>query len=284
MLLVDVLLRSNIFPFQYSVSRREPILDALFKISESFYFGPHHLIMVFLLYFEEKVHKKKLQRADIIPLLFPRLFCHILEHIGYPIKPHLERRHHCREHFTLYKWTQLAGKNLTESAPEAAPPRLPSPIPAQVEQAQQDERPTKYIPPTPAAPSMPQATSIDPPAISLVPPAAPPISEHFITVSGTKFRAMVQLFRTLTAMHNDLFQQMADIRAHQDQHTAILRQIQQHLGLLPPPQTDIPEPSEPITPAEEVIPAEETTRVDVPVQATHEVAIKPSSPSKSPAP
>ena len=95
MLLVDVLLRSNIFPFQYLVQRREAILDALFKISESFYFGPHHLIMVFLLYFEEKVHKKKLQRADIIPLLFPRLFCHILEHMGYPIKPHLEHRHHC---------------------------------------------------------------------------------------------------------------------------------------------------------------------------------------------
>ncbi|KAL6332500.1 hypothetical protein AAG906_008533 [Vitis piasezkii] len=31
---------------------------------------------------------------------------------------------------------------------------------------------------------------------------------------------------------------MRDIRAQQDQHTAILRQIQQHLGLAPP-QTDI---------------------------------------------
>ena len=61
MLLVDVLLRSNIFPFQYSVSRREPILDALFKISEGFYFGPHHLTLATLLYFEKRVHRKKLQ-------------------------------------------------------------------------------------------------------------------------------------------------------------------------------------------------------------------------------
>ena len=52
-----------------------------------FYFGPHHLIMVVLLYFEEKVHRKKLQRADAIPLLFLRLLCHILEHMGYPTEP-----------------------------------------------------------------------------------------------------------------------------------------------------------------------------------------------------
>ncbi|RVX11547.1 hypothetical protein CK203_015785 [Vitis vinifera] len=100
------------------------ILDDLFKISEGFYFGPHHSIMVALLHFEEKVHKKKLQRADTIPLLFPRLLCHILEHICYPTEPHLERRHHCREHFTLDKWTQLAGY-LTHVA---APPLRPAPL------------------------------------------------------------------------------------------------------------------------------------------------------------
>ncbi|KAL6319616.1 hypothetical protein AAG906_020693 [Vitis piasezkii] len=44
-----------------------------------FYFGPHHLIMDALLYFEEKVHRKKLQRADAIPLLFLRLRCHLVE-------------------------------------------------------------------------------------------------------------------------------------------------------------------------------------------------------------
>ncbi|RVW64371.1 hypothetical protein CK203_047045 [Vitis vinifera] len=38
--------------------------------------------MAALLYFEEKVHKKKLLRADAIPLLFPRLLCQILEHLG----------------------------------------------------------------------------------------------------------------------------------------------------------------------------------------------------------
>ena len=60
MVLVDVVLHSNIFPLQHMVQRRGAILEALFRISEGFYFGLHHLIMTSLLHFEEKVHKKKL--------------------------------------------------------------------------------------------------------------------------------------------------------------------------------------------------------------------------------
>ncbi|KAL6350622.1 hypothetical protein AAG906_022332 [Vitis piasezkii] len=47
MFFIDALLRHNIFPLQHWV------------ISEGFFFGPHHLIMAALLYFEEKVHRKK---------------------------------------------------------------------------------------------------------------------------------------------------------------------------------------------------------------------------------
>ncbi|KAL6312650.1 hypothetical protein AAG906_010395 [Vitis piasezkii] len=72
MFFIDALLRHNIFPLQHWVQRRGALLEALFRISEGFFFGPHHLIMAALLYFEEKVHKKKLLRADAIPLLFPR--------------------------------------------------------------------------------------------------------------------------------------------------------------------------------------------------------------------
>ncbi|RVW19072.1 hypothetical protein CK203_087625 [Vitis vinifera] len=54
------------------------------------------------------------------------------KHMGYPTEPHLERCRHCREHFTLDKWTQLA----SYSTPVAAPPRPTSPVPPQVEQPQ----------------------------------------------------------------------------------------------------------------------------------------------------
>ena len=175
--------------------------------------------MAVLLHFEEKVHRKQLHRADTIPMLFLRLLCHILEHISYPTKPHLEHYHHCREHFTLEKWTQLAGY----SEPIATPPRSASPMPPQAEQ--QDELPSESIPSAPTTPPMLEATSTDPLTTPLVPPTVPSTSEASITISSTEFHAMVHLFQTLTITHNALFRQMIDIRAQQDQDTVILRQI-----------------------------------------------------------
>ena len=63
--------------------------------------------MTVLLYFEEKVHKKKLLRANAIPMLFSRLLCQILEYLGYTSEPQLERRCICREIFTVDKWTSM---------------------------------------------------------------------------------------------------------------------------------------------------------------------------------
>ena len=117
MLIVDVVLCSNLFPLQHSVQRREAILDMLFCILEGFYFGPHHLIMASLIHFEEKFHRKKLQRADTIPLLFPRLLCQILEYLGFPTKPWLERRRLCRERFTFNKWNSVGGLFCTVRSP-----------------------------------------------------------------------------------------------------------------------------------------------------------------------
>ena len=87
MFFLDVLMRHNIYPLQYMVQIRGALLEALVRILEGFLFGPHHLIMAAFLYFEEKVHRKKLLRADAIPLLFSRLLCQILEHLGYPFEP-----------------------------------------------------------------------------------------------------------------------------------------------------------------------------------------------------
>ena len=90
--------------------------------------------MTSLLYFEEKVHRKKLQRADVIPLLFPRLLCQILEHLGYPSKPQLEHRHIFRELFTIEKWNHLTAYVAPQGAPDMAD------MPASLE-SPQDEQP-----------------------------------------------------------------------------------------------------------------------------------------------
>ena len=51
--------------------------------------------MTALLHFEEKVHRKGQARAEAIPLLMPRLLCHVLEHLGFLDEPRIERRQSC---------------------------------------------------------------------------------------------------------------------------------------------------------------------------------------------
>nr|CAN66954.1 hypothetical protein VITISV_012318 [Vitis vinifera] len=256
MLLIDVLLRANLFPLQH----------------KGYFFGPHHLIMTSLLHFEEKVHQKKLQRADGIPLLFPRLLCQILEHLGYPEEPRLERRRHCREDFSLDKWHHLVAYFAPQGAPAVpAPPELPRD--EQIPQAQQDEILTETPPPAPAAhPSehIPEPihpispiTSGGPPVVRATPPP-PPSSEPTVTISLTQFRGLERSLQTLSTAQDSIIHQMATIRAHQDQiiatqaqHTTILHQIQQHLSMQTPLGHDRSAPSEPLVPHEESLPAEQ---------------------------
>ena len=170
--------------------------------------------------------------------------------MGFPTEPRLERRRLCRERFTLDKWNQLAGY----SAPPRAPPMVSPPMPPQPEQGKLLAETT---PPMPT----PEATSAAPLTTPTIPPITPTTSEPSITISASEFRAFVHTFQTLTTTLAALFQQMAEMCAHQDQQTAMLYQIQQHLGLLPPPQPDVPASSEPLAPVEDTIPPEDTTTV-----------------------
>ena len=47
--------------------------------------------MTSLLHFEEKVHRKGLAPAEAFPLLIPRLLSQVLDHLGFPEEPHIER-------------------------------------------------------------------------------------------------------------------------------------------------------------------------------------------------
>ncbi|RVW69153.1 hypothetical protein CK203_064450 [Vitis vinifera] len=229
MLLIDVLLRANIFPLQHKVQRSGAILEALFRISEGYFFGPHHLIMTSLLHFEEKVHQKKLQRADGIPLLFPRLLCQILEHLGYPEEPRL-RGAAIAERFLSRQMASLAHTSV--HMPEAIHPSSP-------------------------------LTQGAPPVVPATPPP-PPSSEPTITIFLMEFRGLERSLRTLSTAQDSIIHQMATIRTHQDQiiatqaqHTTILHQIQQHLSMQTPFGHDRSAPSEPLVPDEESLPAEQ---------------------------
>ena len=95
MLLIYHLLRTSLFPLQHYVQRRGAILEALYRISEGYWFSLSELVMTSLMHFEEKVHRKGLVRAESLPLLMPRLLCQVLEHLGFPEEPRIELRVRC---------------------------------------------------------------------------------------------------------------------------------------------------------------------------------------------
>ena len=188
--------------------------------------------MAILLYFEEKVHRKKLLRADVISLLFPRLLCQILEHLGYPSDPQLEHKRICREVFTLDKWTNMIAYRAEY---------LELPHPQQSEDPQLAEIPAaKRASTEPIHEGIPSAF----PATHSTPPVIPSASEPStsaeprMAIPFLEYRDLCHTLQTLTATQSSLAQEMSAIRSQQEQilttqtqHTAILRQLQHHLGL-----------------------------------------------------
>nr|CAN60512.1 hypothetical protein VITISV_042502 [Vitis vinifera] len=210
-----------------------------------------------------KVHKKKLLRADAIPLLFPRLLCQILEHLGYSFEPHLERKRICREIFTLDKWTSMTAYSAEPGAP-AGVEHLEIPHPEQPQEPQPIETPTDTRAPAPAVPSaepIPEVAPSASPATPRLPPVIPATSEPSSSfeprtiISISDYRALCHTLQALTTSQSILTQEMTALRAHQEQiiatqtqHTAILRQIQHHLGIPSALEHQMPAPLEPTEP------------------------------------
>ena len=57
--------------------------------------------MTALLQFEDKVHRKGLALAESLPLLMPRLLSQVMEHLGFPEEPQIERRIRCPQVLTM---------------------------------------------------------------------------------------------------------------------------------------------------------------------------------------
>ena len=76
--------------------------------------------MTSLLHFEEKVHRKGLARAETLPLLMPRLLSQILEHLGFPEEPHIERRISCTQVLSTERSLYMSISIILQQQEEAA--------------------------------------------------------------------------------------------------------------------------------------------------------------------
>ena len=236
MLLTDHILRSNLFPLQHYLQRRGAILEALYRISEGLWFNPVELIMTALLHFEEKVHRKGLTRAETIPLLMPRLLCHVLKHLGFPEEPRIERRQSCamiRSHERTLSMPRSFLFHQQEDVEDDYAEDLPRDeqlvLVVEVERTSVPDSSPPVPPPT--APTPPETAG--PSSTSQQP------SEH-IPVTSRDFLAVMDAVRTFAATsasfatsQTALAERMARADVALTQNQAILLQIQSHL-ILPP--------------------------------------------------
>ncbi|RVW68538.1 hypothetical protein CK203_063700 [Vitis vinifera] len=159
--------------------------------------------MAALLHFEEKVHTRRLARA-LHSLLFPRLLCHVLAHMGFPADPRSEPRRHCRESFSLDQWNQYGSISIPQNFPSQGKSLLLRPL--QLPRA------------------VPEAASSDAPPVFLLPQSRP-------LLSLVRVRALLASFQTLTTTQTAIMERMDHFQLQQDQQTLILREIQQPRSL-----------------------------------------------------
>ena len=262
MLLIDHVLRSNMFPLQHIVQRRRAILEVLYRISEGYWFSPAELIMTSLFRFEDKVHRRSLPRAESLPLLFPRLLCQVLENIGFPAEPRIERRHDCEATLTIERWWarprafHLPPPRSDEDEPDDDSPRWDlSPI--------AEHAGGSPVPVSPVAPQVSSAPPVTPPVASASVPHASMLSTspqtsgsmptiqsdivgpststqppQYITLSARDFLALMETVRTFSATTAPFaasqaahVERMTRTEASIAQIQASIIRIENHLGL-----------------------------------------------------
>ena len=192
MLLIYHILRYNLFPFQHIVQKRGAILEALYRISEGFWFSPAELIMTSLFHFKDRVHRRSLPRAESMPLLFPRLLCQMLEHIGFSVEPRLEHHCGCEATLTVNRLQAMPRAfHLPLSGPAEDEPAVDSPLGDLSPIAEHTEAPPA---PAPSVPPAPPTTAPGPPAsMPSIPsePSAPMPTAH-VDIAGPSTSAPPQ--------------------------------------------------------------------------------------------
>ena len=239
MLLIDHLLRTCLFPLQYYVQRRGPILEALYRISGNFWFSPSELVMTSLLQFEEKVHRRDLTRAESIPLLIPRLLSYVLEQMGFAEEPGIEMRDSCLQvvavdrimtmpvHFHIRQRDQEEVPG--QEAEDAHRDDPPAPAP----EAQRTPTPTPMSDRSPPSPphTTPAATPTDTPGPSYSAHQSPEYTHVSSREMAGLMDAICTLAATQAAQHAAHDQRLARAEATLGQCHSMLHQIMTHLGL-----------------------------------------------------
>ena len=231
MLLIDHLLRTSLFPLQHYVQRRGAILEALYRISEGFWFSPSELVMTTLLHFEDKVHRKGLARAESIPLLMPRLLCQVLEHLGFPEEPRIEMRVRCPQVLSMERAMVMPISFLLQQQDQEEVPD---------QEAEDSQRRDVHAPEVERerSPVSDRSPPSPPPPVSATAPTDTPDpsytaqhSPEYVHVSSREIAGVMDAVCSLASTQASMDQRLTRAETTLEDCRSMLQQIMSHLGL-----------------------------------------------------
>ena len=177
--------------------------------------------MTSLLYFEEKVHREGLARAESLPLLMPRLLSQVLDHLGFPKEPRIEQRISCTQVLSTERSLYMSISIILQQQEEAA------------DDVAED-------PPRGEHPNLEMEVEVDRSPISDSSQPAPPLTapaptDPTVHVSSRELAIVMDVVCTLATTQVSLDQRMARAVVTIAHNHAMLLWIMSHLGLPPEP-------------------------------------------------
>ena len=187
--------------------------------------------MTVLLHFEDKVHRKGLARAESIPLLMPRLLSQVLEHLGFPEEPRIERRIRCPQVLSMERAMVMPISFLLQQQDQE---EVPDPE-AEDSQRRGDHAPEvemERIPvPDISPPSPPPPASGTAPADTPDPSYTAQHSPEYVHVSTRELAGVMDAVCSLASTQASMDQRLTRAETTLEQCHTMLSQIMSHLGL-----------------------------------------------------
>ena len=196
--------------------------------------------MTALLHFEEKVHRKDLARAEVFPLLMPRLLSQVLEHLGFLKEPRIERRVSCLQvlsiEWSLYMLLSILLQPQEEAADDIAEDLTRGEQPVPKVEVERTSVPDSSPPvPPPAAPAPPEIAG---------PSSTSQQSPEHIPISSRELSIVMDAVCVLATTQASLAKRMARAEVTLGHNHAMLLRIMIHLDL---PPASLTEPTQPTT-------------------------------------
>ena len=187
--------------------------------------------MTALLHFEDKVHRKGLAQVESLPLLMPRLLSQVLEHLGFPEEPRIERRIRCPHVLSLERAMVMPISFLLQQQDQEEVPDEE----AEDSQRRDDPAPEVEVERSPvpdmSPPSPPPPPSATAPADTPGPSYTAQHSPEYVHVSSRELAGVLDVVCSLATTQASMDQRLTRAETTLEHCHTMLLQIMSHLGL-----------------------------------------------------